>query len=367
MMRRTFTYLGTVLAIGILCGCAAQLGGEPKVSSAARDYKIGVYYYPGWKNHLPNQDPFPWAKIKPFPEREPLLGWYPDGETAVMEQHLQMMKDYGIDFVAFDWYWIGTNETVLNHSLEAYFLTANRKNVPFALLWANHSPVPEDLSQWTKMVRYWIEHYLKRNEYLQFNGQPVVFIFDPQRLEENAKKFGSNSMNLLATAQKIARDEELSGIYFVGAALAKSPFPSGRAETMGYNALSAYNLNNVSIGNPFHRLSHSYAELNDVYRIDWEWMVANATLPYIIPMMSGWDRRPWGGSKDPEHDNSVSTPESFEAHLLTARDIMNNQPEKTLKIGVICCWNEFGEGSYIEPTKKWQFRYLEKVKSVFGR
>ena len=33
---------------------------------------------------------------------------------------------------------------------------------------------------------------------------------------------------------------------------------------------------------------------------------------------------------------------------------------------VICCWNEFGEGSYIEPTKKDGFSYLEKVKKVFG-
>ena len=58
-----------------------------------------------------------------------------------------------------------------------------------------------------------------------------------------------------------------------------------------------------------------------------------------------------GSSKDSEHDNSVSTPESFEAHLRTARDVMDTHPVKTLKMGVICCWNEFGEGSYIEPQR----------------
>jgi hypothetical protein len=35
-------------------------------------------------------------------------------------------------------------------------------------------------------------------------------------------------------------------------------------------------------------------------------------------------------------------------------------------LGVICCWNEFGEGSYIEPTQKNGFSYLEKIKKVFG-
>ena len=27
--------------------------------------------------------------------------------------------------------------------------------------------------------------------------------------------------------------------------------------------------------------------------------------------------------------------------------------------------NEFGEGAYIEPTKKWGMRYLETIKKVF--
>jgi hypothetical protein len=36
------------------------------------------------------------------------------------------------------------------------------------------------------------------------------------------------------------------------------------------------------------------------------------------------------------------------------------------KILMIEAWNEFGEGSYIEPTKKWGFSYLETIKNVFG-
>jgi len=35
------------------------------------------------------------------------------------------------------------------------------------------------------------------------------------------------------------------------------------------------------------------------------------------------------------------------------------------KILMIEAWNEFGEGSYIEPTKKWGFSYLEAIKKVF--
>ena len=45
---------------------------------------------------------------------------------------------------------------------------------------------------------------------------------------------------------------------------------------------------------------------------------------------------------------------------------VNPVPEKTMRTVVICCWNEYGEGNYIEPTKKYQFQFLEKVKKTFG-
>ena len=83
-------------------------------------------------------------------------------------------------------------------------------------------------------------------------------------------------------------------------------------------------------------------------------------------MTSGWDKRPWGGSKDPFHDNSLSSPTEFEAHLRAGRDLISNNQILKGGLGVICCWNEFGEGSFIEPTKAKQFHYLDKVRSVFG-
>jgi len=88
-------------------------------------------------------------------------------------------------------------------------------------------------------------------------------------------------------------------------------------------------------------------------------------VPYIIPMTSGWDKGPWGGSTDKEHDKSISTPDTFEKHLRAAKARMDSYPSQSMKTGIICCWNEFGEGSYIEPTKKYGTQYLERVKKVF--
>ncbi|MFZ2313665.1 MAG: hypothetical protein WAV82_13720 [Methylobacter sp.] len=36
------------------------------------------------------------------------------------------------------------------------------------------------------------------------------------------------------------------------------------------------------------------------------------------------------------------------------------------KMGMICYLNEFGEGSYIEPTETQEYFYIDKIKIVFG-
>ena len=55
-----------------------------------------------------------------------------------------------------------------------------------------------------------------------------------------------------------------------------------------------------------------------------------------------------------------------ELHLLAARQFMDANPTLTRRTGVICCWNEFGEGSFIEPTKVDGLKYLEQIRAVFG-
>lgn len=337
-----------------LAGCA--------LAAQGKDYRIGVYYFPGWKNLQPGAPaPLPWERIKAYPEREPLLGWYAEGEVAIAEQQLQWMHDYGIDFVLYDWYWTG-KETYLEHGLKAYFAARNRSLVPFALLWANHYEVPRTLEQFQGMVRYWLRHYFPRPEYLRFDGKPVVVVFLHDDFIKQAERIGMAPDALLKDAERMAREAGFPGIYFVGGTHIDGRVVNQRAATSGYSAFSAYNYHGRAAG----KESTSYAELDDTYRYLWRWITDNSPLPYFLPMISGWDKRPWGGSKNPAHDNSMSTPDEFERHLRAARDFMDRNPEKTLRTGVICCWNEFGEGSYIEPTKKDGFTYLERVRKVFG-
>lgn len=333
---------------------------------AGQDYQIGVYYFPGWKdNQVGAPSPKPWEPIKKFPEREPALGWYDEGSDSVMHQQLEWMQANAIDFVVFDWYFIEGRKVVLEHALAAYMRSPIRGRTKFSILWANHSGMPKNLGDWQAMVRYWTKYYFPRQEYLRLSDRPAVFIFSADSLQKQAATFGTTAKTLLEEAQVIARENGLPGIDFIAGTGGYLSMIQGTAKSSGYSMFSAYNYHQGPLTGD-NTPSHSFAELDDGYRTHWKRFMEKGDLPLIVPMTSGWDKRPWGGSKDPEHDKSVSTPAQFEAHLREAKRLMDANPDKTKRMGVICCWNEFGEGSYIEPTKKDGFSYLEKVKKVFG-
>lgn len=335
-------------------------------SAFAGDYQIGVFYFPGWKNkQVGAPSPTPWDAIKAFPEREPSLGWYDEGSDSVMRQQLEWMQAYSVDFVVFDWYFIEGRKVALEHALAAYMRAPNRAKTKFSILWANHSGMPKNMTDWQTMVNYWVKYYFTRKEFLQVNGRPVVYIFSADTLRKQAGSFGKTTKELLDNAQSIARSSGFPGIEFIAGTGAYLSMIDIYGKDSGYSAFSAYNYHQGPL-TADNTPSHSYKELDQGYRTHWQRFAQKGSLPLIVPMTSGWDKRPWGGSKDPAHDNSMSTPDEFGKHLEAAKTFMDANPTLTNKTGVICCWNEFGEGSFIEPTKKDGFSYLEKVKKVFG-
>lgn len=328
------------------------------------DYQIGVFYFPGWKdNQIGAPSAHPWEPVKAFPERKPLLGWYNEGADDVMSKQLDWMRSYGIDYVVFDWYFGGDRKVHLDHALAAYLRAPNRDKVKFSILWANHDKMPKSREDWFSMVRYWVKFYFPRPEFLRVHAKPVVFVFSADMLKKQAEAMGATSKELLESAQEIAREAGLPGIYFVAGTGASTPMIDSFAKASGYSAFSAYNYHQ----GPGDLLpSHSYSELDEGYRNHWKRFARKANLPLIVPMTSGWDKRPWGGSKDPAHDNCLPTAGEFRKHLEAAKFFMDAKPALTQRMGVICCWNEFGEGSFVEPTEKMGFSYLEQIRSIFG-
>lgn len=337
-------------------------------ATAAENPTIGVFYFPGWKDDaLGGPAPKPWERLKSYPERKPLLGWYKEEDPKVMQQQVAWMNQYGIDQIIFDWYWSG-NAPMLEHALQNY-LAIHGKKPGFSVMWANHSAGPKNGAVFYSMVRYWIDNYFSRPEYFKIDGKPVVFIMLGDGLDEKARAFGSSAEELLSKAQSMAKAAKLPGIFFVSGGGGEWILKDAQGKAKGFSGYFAYNYHagpGGSIGGE-RRLSRGYVELDQAYRRHWDWMMKFSNAPYILPLTAGWDKRPWGGSKDPLHDRSVSSVKQFKAQLLAAKELLRKYPDKTLNMATICCWNEFGEGSYIEPTEGEQFNHLKAVLDTFGQ
>lgn len=340
----------------------------PLAKTAPSSVEVGVYYFPGWLDS-PWAPAGAWGPIKPFTDRKPLLGWYNPSDVGTIRQQLSWMADYGIGFVAMDWYF-SHGEPRLTQGIDAY-LAVNQKKVKLSLLWANHDdPVtPKALNT---IVQYWVSRYFASPSYLRVDGKPVVFVFSYDRLEADARASGSTIKSYVDTIQEAARSAGLPGVYLVAGTddTSVEQIRVG-APRAGFSAVSAYNWHrkpaSISAADrDWARPFRGYGDLQGSYKAQWEAAMA-LPIPFIVPMSAGWDRRPWGGSDDPLHDQSIGTPAEFLAHLQMAKAVMNRPGPQRSGLGVICCWNEFGEGSFIEPTTADRFSRLEQVRRVFGR
>lgn len=327
-------------------------------ASEAPPIRLGVYYYPGWSPAIQYAvRPDPWAPLRRFPELLPAKGEYRDGAPAVLRQQLDEMGRGGLSFVVFDTY-IGQGGAPRgDQAIEAYRRVATAKDPGFALLWANHDAMLRSLADWDAMLGSWLERYLRDRRYLRVNGKPLVFIFSAKGLEDRARSFGSSTAILLARAQARAREAGLPGIAFVAGGGPQPAIIKGAARAWGYAALSDYNMGTGG----YAMAGTGYARRVAVYRRYWEVYRRDADLPVILPITAGWDRTPWGGS---DEDGAMPAPAEFAGHLREALAILARGRTEASRLGVICCWNEYGEGSVLEPTRKDGAARLKALRAV---
>lgn len=88
----------------------------------------------------------------------------------------------------------------------------------------------------------------------------------------------------------------------------------------------------------------------------------------------GWDMRPVGGTwpqptgfpSEPIKDRVHSTKTTFKAKLQEAKELSDKYKNTNGNVLMVCCWNEYLEGNYIEPTVGHGFDYLEAIREVFS-
>lgn len=307
---------------------------------------VGCYYFPGHFNAMR------WVPMARYRHPYPLLGYYRDGEPEVADWHIKWAVEHGIDYWAFDWYYDHKTGSVHEHNnaLELGFLNARYRDlIDFAIFWCNEERSDEAYTEEQMLLlgRTLRDRYFAQSNYLRFEGRPVVFISRPLRFIDSFGVPGSAAM-----WRKISAE--------AGAAIYPVALHHQQQETLkaaGFAAISAYNYAGVNV--PEGQKQAPYDTMVSGYESTWQVARGDGVLPYIVPVSPGWDSRPWYGDSAMVRTNP--RPEKFRRMCEAAK----SQVDPRLNAVIVECWNEFGEGSYIEPCTQYGFGYLDALRDAF--
>ncbi len=331
-------------------------------------YTLWTHYCPLWKTGTHTG----WGAIEPWPERKPVLGWYNEGDPEVADWHIKYWLEHGITGVVYCWYRSNLNAPVtqtLGHAIHDGLLKARfLPRIKFGIMWENGcgQGVGSTRDLLDNLLPFWVENYFSHPSYLRVDGKPVLYIWVPQNV---TRHLGSSPevRRAFEAMRARCREKGLGGLYIVGCVGTADRRALEVMAAEGWDASSAYGAGwrqpeeVKTVGDFFCAPSEGFIEQQEQI---WKAKRGYGLLPDITAAMMGWDSRPWNETPFFWSDN---TPEKFRDLCCRAKAMIDagggtGPATNTL---IFCCWNEFGEGHYIEPTRGYGFDYLDVIRDVF--
>ena len=333
---------------------AASSGYVPEPQPVQSDLDIGVFYFPGWDT---------WTRWKPildFPERKPVLGWYDEANPECADWQIKWAVEHGVRFFMVDWYWDRGNRHLEHWLHQAYSKARHRHHLQWAIMWANHNPPgSHSREDWRRVTQYWIDHYFGMDEYYRIDDRPAVFVWASANIRNDLG--GSQAAGeLYALSQQMAQQAGYKGIYFVAMSSHESAAQCTQLLDEGYEAFTSYHgfqLAEARAGGKQFPFSHVVETGPEVWRLADE---RASGLDYIPIVDTGWASQPWHGLQ--ARVIHGRTPELFGQLCRLAAEYARQNDKRIVALGP---WNEWGEGSYIEPYAEHGFRDLEQLRHAF--
>lgn len=382
---------------------------DPKVSGISKndDITVAVYYFPNY--HEDNRNAAyhgngwtEWELVKSARPRfenhhqpnVPAWGYTDEADPVQMAQKINAAVNHGIDAFIFDWY-MYEDGPFLNRGIDQGFLKAdNCERIKFGLMWANHDWV--DIHPYTKgeekkllypgrvsperfeeISDFIVEKYFTKPNYWKIGGKAYFSVYDVQKFVE-----GFGSMEATKAAMNRMREKVkavgLEGVHWNLVAWGNPILPVEKAPSnttelikmLGFDSCTSYVWIH-HVGLPVTQTDFNY--VRDEYFTHWDKAKVDYGVPYYPNVTMGWDATPrcdldseWEAVGYPFMNTiSNNTPENFKMALQKTKEKLLSDP-KGPKILNINCWNEWTEGSYLEPDIVNGMKYLEAVKDIFG-
>ena len=317
--------------------------------------------------------------------RKPLWGYVNEADPYVMEMEIEAATSHGVNVFIYDWYWFD-NQPFLEQCLNNGFLKArNRDKMKFYLLWANHSAN----SMWDKriselyapiwdgavdratfdkiIVNRTIEKYFTDPCYYKIDGKPVYMLFDLENLvrglggveetwaaldyfRKQTVKAGFPGLELHLT---IKSREYMSKILDKKTGTDIFTF----INKTGFDGVTHYQYFD------FANMGRPYLEILEDVKKEIEYIKENINAPYYPNVC-------WDGTqtRDTIANNNIcigNTPENVQKGFELAKKHIDEGNGLRAPLLVVNSWNEWTEGSYLEPDSLYGYGYLDTIKKTF--
>jgi len=269
----------------------------------------------------------------------PLTGPYDSRDEDILEYQILLMKLSGIDGVMVDWYGMEdfADYAALNESTQALFGMIKKAGLLFSIVYEDqtvkhmvekgHIVKSAALDHGKAVMRYMQDNWFAEDAYLKLDGRPVLLTFGPQYFM-NSSDWASMFSGLPVTPLFFTLDNRLSP-----AAAGAYPWPpmsrSNAAGLLTQAALSDY--------------------LNQFYQkaAAWDFLVTSA-FPGFNDIYKEAGVSQGYGLLDSE--NGATFQSTLQRALSRDPDVIQ-----------LVTWNDYGEGTIIEPTREFGYQYLEIV------
>lgn len=271
----------------------------------------------------------------------PLIGLYDSNDERVLEYQVQLMKLSGIDGVIVDWYGIENfwDYGTIHQATQKLFKIISKARLKFAICYEdqtvkhmvnnNHLKAEEAIEHGKKVMRFLDENWFQDEAYLKVDGKPVLFVFGPQYYLTDADW---QSLFSVLDTQPVFLTLDHALISVTSGAYPWPPMWASTGGILSHDVLQSY-------------LTNFYGHMER-----WKYHVGGA-----FPGFHDIYKQAGVG-------NSYGYLDALEGQTFryTMQEALNHQPD----LIQIITWNDYGEGTNIEPTVEYGLRYLEMVQEV---
>ena len=309
--------------------------------------KIGAYYYAWWGISFNNH----W--ISGSIKGTPFLGHYNSSESTVADQQILFAKEHGVDFFAVSWTgkgdWLNWDFDDIDYNLRNGLLKADQmQGFTFCLFYETvlvlnaSTQLGKDFADmFVKDMNYSLQ-YLTLPSYLRVNGDPVLFIYNVPYLYEHAQDQNMTAQDVHRLFDYARQQLATNGVnlYIIGD-MGTEPSPAN------LNPDWLYSMNattNYFFSDPRKGWDEALEDARTYYP-QWLSTMNSKGIAFVPDVYPGFNNTNNTGANPPWAVLPRNETE-FKSMLETAL----NYTDSNLGIALITSWNEWMEGTTIEPS-----------------